>query len=199
MIDRVKKFSRTLGRLLGQSHRAFLIEILPKNSVGAEVGVHKGDFSAQLLQGVNPKELHLIDPWKHEESDAYQASLYGGRAQGGQPEMDDRYQSVCARFERDIRMGRLKIHRGYSTDVLNEFPDEYFDWIYIDGNHLYEFVRQDLDLSFKKTKLSGYITGDDYASGGWWQGGVKRAVSEFMQVNPVKLVERRNGQFIIKK
>jgi hypothetical protein len=93
----------------------------------------------------------------------------------------------------------VRIHRGYSTDILNEFPDKYFDWIYIDGNHLYEFVKQDLALSFKKTRPSGYITGDDYTSGGWWQGGVKRAVDEFVREKPVKLVEIRNGQFIIKK
>jgi hypothetical protein len=196
-IPGVKRLSKTFGRW--QSRRAFLIEMLPKNSIGAEVGVHKGDFSAQLLQWVNPKELHLIDPWKHEESGAYKEAWYGGKAQGGQAEMDDRYQSVCARFGRDIRRGRVRIHRGYSTDILNKFPDEYFDWIYIDGNHLYEFVKQDLALSFKKTRPSGYITGDDYTSGGWWQGGVKRAVDEFVREKPIKLVEIRNGQFIIKK
>jgi hypothetical protein len=206
-IPGVRRFSRTLSRWLGQSSsvgqssssRAFLLEMLPKNSIGAEVGVHKGDFSSDLLEWLNPKELHLIDPWKHEESDTYKEAWYGGKAQGGQAEMDDRYQSVCDRFDRDISMGRVKTHRGYSTDVFNEFPDEYFDWIYIDGNHLYEFVKQDLALSLKKTKHKGYITGDDYRSGGWWEDGVNKAVDEFVQTSPVKLVEIQNGQFIIIK
>ena len=196
-IPGVKWLSKAFGQR--QARRAFLIEMLPKESIGAEVGVDKGDFSALLLQRVNPKELHLIDPWKHEASGAYKEARYGGRAQGGQAEMDDRYQAVCARFGPDIHGGRVKIHRGYSTDILNEFPDEYFDWIYIDGNHLYEFVKQDLALAFKKTRLSGYVAGDDYTSGGWWQDGVKRAVDEFMREKPVQLVEIRNGQFIIKK
>ncbi len=43
-----------------------------------------------------------------------------------------------------IKAGQVKIHRGYSTDILEQFPDEYFDWIYIDGNHLYEYVKNDL-------------------------------------------------------
>ena len=42
------------------------------------------------------------------------------------------------------------------------------DWIYVDGNHLYEFVRADLELSLRKARRGGFITGDDYQDGGWW-------------------------------
>jgi hypothetical protein len=194
--------ARKLARLLGlipSDHREFLLKMLPKNTVCAEIGVHKGDFSAQILQTVAPKELHLVDPWKYEGSDIYKKAWYGGKAQGGQPEMDDRYRAIGLRFEPDIRSGRVKIHRGYSSDVLHEFPDNYFDWVYIDGNHLYEFVKQDLELSFKKTKPGGYITGDDYGEGGWWQGGVKKAVDEFIQEKRVQLVATRNRQFVLHK
>ena len=173
--------------------------MLPKNSLCAEIGVHKGDFSDQILQTVKPKELHLIDPWKYEESSIYNGALYGGIAQGGQAEMDGRYQAVCLRFEHDIRSGRVKIHRGYSINVLDEFPDNYFDLVYIDGNHLYEFVKQDLEGALKKTKPGGYIAGDDYGESGWWQGGVEKAVDEFIQEKPVLLVAIRNGQFVLRK
>lgn len=195
-----RKLARLLGLISSQSNRReFLLKMLPKNSVCAEIGVHKGGFSAQILQTLDPKELHLIDPWKYEESDLYKKSLYGGNAEGGQAEMDDRYQAVRLRFEPDIRSGRVKIHRGYSSNILDEFPDNYFDWVYIDGNHLYEFVQQDLELSFKKTKPGGFITGDDYKEGRWWQRGVKKAVDEFIQEKPVQLVVLRNGQFVLRK
>jgi hypothetical protein len=195
-----RRIARVLGFIPRQSNRReFLLEMLPKKSVCAEIGVHKGDFSAQILRVVDPQELHLVDPWKYEDSDTYKNAWYGGTTRGGQTEMDDRYQAVHLRFEPDIRSGRVKIHRGYSGNVLNEFPDGYFDWIYIDGNHLYEFVRQDLQLSLKKTKPGGYITGDDYGEGGWWQGGVKKAVDQFLQENHVQLVAIRNGQFVLRK
>ena len=80
--------------------------------------------------------------------------------------MDHRYETVCLRFKSDICSGRVRIHRGYSSNVLDEFPDEYFDWVYIDGNHLYEFAKQDLERSFTKTKPGGYITGNDYQEEG---------------------------------
>lgn len=35
----------------------------PTDSVGAEIGVFKGEFTAHILRRVQPKELHLIDAW----------------------------------------------------------------------------------------------------------------------------------------
>jgi hypothetical protein len=95
--------SRRLARALGlsrkrtgvsdqgvQDERRFLLELLPQNAVGAEIGVHLGDFSQLMLEVACPIELHLIDPWKCEASDNYKSTLYGGKARGGQREMDRR-------------------------------------------------------------------------------------------------------------
>jgi len=186
-------------RATATAPRKFLLDLLPKNSVGAEIGVHLGEFSRQILDVVRPRELHLIDPWEHQASDQYANAWYGGGAKNGQREMDERYAHVCRRFDREIRAEHVKVHRGYSAVVLEGFPDEYFDWVYIDGNHLYEFVKQDLSLSARKTRPGGYITGDDYTDGGWWKGGVKKAVDEFSQDRATELVEIRNGQFLFRK
>ena len=194
------KLARALGLSSNYTNkRKFLLDMLPKNSVGAEIGVHMGDFSRQILDVVSPKELHLIDPWKHEESTTYKNALYGGLAQNGQAEMDERFLKVCSRFDKEIRGGLVKIDRGYSVDILNGFSDGYFDWIYIDGNHLYEYVKKDLGLSFLKTRAEGYITGDDYVEGGWWDGGVKKAVDEFVKTQFAELIEIRNGQYILRR
>lgn len=92
--------------------------------------------------------------------------------------MDERYAGVLARFDGEIGAGRVTVHRGQSDDGLRALADESLDWVYIDGNHLYEYVAQDLRLSLAKVKPGGLVTGDDYAEGGWWEGGVKRAVDE---------------------
>ena len=126
--------------------RRFVLEMLPRASVGAEIGVHQGDFSQVILDDVSPARLHLIDPWKHEPSPTYQKALYGGRAEQGQDQMDERYEAVLARFDDQIRSGQVVVHRGQSADVLGALPDGSLDWVYIDGNHLYEFVAQDLEL-----------------------------------------------------
>lgn len=180
--------------------RRFLLDMLPKHSVGAEIGVHTGDFSSSLLEALNPQRLHLIDPWKYESSPAYENSLYGDAgARNGQAEMDQRYRQVNRRFKRQISSGRVSIHRGYSAEILNEFADGFFDWVYIDGNHLYEYVKSDLELALRKTRSDGIIAGDDYDDPGWWQGGVKKAVDEFAENNSVELLVTRNNQFVFRK
>lgn len=180
-------------------HRQFLLEMLPPNSVGAEIGVFQGDFSAQLLECVRPRELHLIDPWKYEVDKKYDRAWYGGMATNGQADMDARHLSVCQRFDDAIRNSQVVIHRAFSADTLGRFEEDYFDWVYIDGNHLYDFVMQDLILAIAKTKSNGYIAGDDYTEEGWWKGGVKKAVDE-MAANPaVELIALRHRQFVFRK
>jgi len=197
-IPGARKLAKRLGIIPGGS-RDFLLEMLPNNSVGAEIGVHLGHFSALILDIVKPSKLHLIDPWKYEASEAYSGSFYGGMAKGEQPELEARYETVLRKFQVLIDSGKVEVNRGTSEEVAQNFPDEYFDWVYIDGNHFYEYVKQDMELYLKKVKVGGYLTGDDYTEEGWWKGGVKKAVDEMIETQNVKLVEIRNGQFILKK
>ncbi len=176
-----------------------LLDLLPKHSVGAEIGVHKGDFSAVILDAVSPSTLHLIDPWHYEPSEPYEDAWYGGRASGGQSELDDRYHAVLERFDREIVDGRVIVHRSESAPVLRALSADSLDWVYIDGNHLYDFVKLDLELSFERTKVGGLIAGDDYRDGGWWDGGVKRAVDEFAGNAFVELIHLDTGQFAFRK
>ncbi len=196
-IPRVRKLANRLGILYRS--KDFLLEMLPKNSIGAEIGVHMGDFSTLIINFVKPSKLHLIDPWKYETSETFSYALYGGKAKGGQVELDARYEAVLRRFQVLIDLGQVEVNRGTSEQMAQNFPDEYFDWVYIDGNHLYEYVKQDLELYFKKVKVGGYLTGDDYTEKGWWKSGVKQAVNEMIDTQKVKLVEIRNSQFILKK
>jgi hypothetical protein len=179
--------------------RATLLELLPRLSVGAEIGVHLGDFSAEILRIVAPARLHLVDPWKHFDSPAYKHAWYGGGAKRGQTEMDERYESVLARFRREIDGGHVLVHRRFSNDFGLDLPSEHLDWVYIDGDHTYEFVKRDLELFFEKLKPGGHLLGDDYQDGGWWAGGVKKAVDEFVRAYPVDVVALKYQQFVLRK
>jgi len=192
----IKRVARKLFRT--HKKRDFLLLMMPKNSVCAEIGVHLGDFSERILKIVKPKELHLIDPLKYEESDVYNKSLYGGKYGKNQAHMDDRYEKVSKRFISQIENGKVKLARGFSSKVLQSFEDNYFDWIYIDGNHQYDFAKKDLELCINKVKKGGYITGDDYLEGGWYQGGVKKAVDELVELGYLTVVKIKRIQFIVK-
>lgn len=182
-----------------EDDRAFLLRLLPVGSVGAEIGVHEGSFSARLLNVVRPAKLHLIDPWLHQTGDRFEHAWYGGRAKAGQEELDDRFRMVQEKFVQEITSGTIQLHRGFSSDMLAKLEDGSLDWVYIDGNHLYEYVKSDLEMSFVKVTKSGLICGDDYAEGGWWDGGVKKAVDEFSRRDDVDIITIRNRQFVFRK
>ena len=179
--------------------RDFLLQTLPKFSICAEIGVNEGDFSERILEIVQPKKLHLIDPWKFEDDEFYKTTPYGSEKIQDQKMLDIRFENVTKRFTTEIKKGQVVINRSTSDEILPKFDDNYFDWIYVDGNHLYEFVKKDLELCYMKIKNDGLITGDDYYDGGWCQGGVKKAVDEFINTGLVQVIQLKNNQFILQK
>jgi len=193
-----------MGRILSvgaqrstDTRRDFLLQRMPERAVCAEIGVFRGNFSSRILEVTQPAELHLIDPWKFEDTQAYEGARYGGRSGRNQAHMDRFYRSVVARFKSEIATRIVHIHRSSSAIAAEGFPDDYFDWIYIDGNHRYEFVKADLDGFYPKVKYGGYITGDDYGRQGWWDDGVTRAVDEFR--TRCKTILIQSSQFILQK
>ena len=61
---------------------------------------------------------------------------------------------------------KIIIKRGYSNMEIPKFEDNFFDIIYIDGNHQPDYVLEDAVLSFRKLKVGGYMIFDDYGLGG---------------------------------
>ena len=82
------------------------------------------------------------------------------------------------RFASAIAAGVVEAHRETSEAAAWLFPDDYFDFVYVDGDHTYEFVRRDLAVYRPKLKTDAVLAGDHYALRGWWEWGVKRAVDE---------------------
>jgi hypothetical protein len=124
-----------------------------------EIGTLYGANLITVAQsyGLHPEsKLHCVDPWEdYEEYDEYK---------GEQP-------SIYEQFNKNIEIfgikEKLEIKRGYSHKVVPEFEDEYFDLIYIDGNHEPEYVLEDAVLSFRKLKKGGIMIFDDYGWGGF--------------------------------
>lgn len=55
-----------------------------------------------------------------------------------------------------------KIIRKMSMDALNDFNKRSLDFVYIDGNHQFEYVANDLVYWSEKVKKGGIIAGHDY-------------------------------------
>lgn len=153
------------------TNRIELLQRLPKNAVVAEFGVANGDYSSEILRVSQPKHLHLIDVW---DSERYNEGLM---------------QNIKTKFADNIQAKQITIHRQFSHDAIVQFPDEYFDWVYIDTTHSYQQTRLELELVASKIKPGGVIAGHDYLMGNWADNnkyGVVEAVHQFCVLHHYK-------------
>ena len=166
-----------------------------------EIGVHEGKFSELLLNKFQPQKMYLVDPWIYESDFIYKKALYGGNFSSleGQKILDDRYEKVKLKFKKQIKSGQIILIRKRSEEVFKLFEDNFFDFIYIDGNHTFEYVKADIANSLKKIKDEGVIICDDYGNIGWWEDGVSKAVNQLCNENIVKKIFVKNSQCVLKK
>lgn len=174
-----------------------------KNPVILEIGIHKGDFSEELLRKLNPKKLILVDPWIAYSDLIYQKSWYGNTQYSNQNIQDQYFLDVNKRFEKDILENKIQLCRKTSDEFFLE-NKSIFDLIYIDGNHLFEFVKKDIENSLKFINNDGLIVLDDYGLKGWWLDGITKAVKYYEKEKTIKIISRHNifnyhHQCIIKK
>ncbi len=159
--------------------RAWICALIPLDSSGAEVGVWRGDFTWVLLQLAAPKRMYLADPWVYQSSADFDEALYGSGGIQSQQGMDEIAQDVRRRFGSEIESGQVEVMHQTSLDAAATLVAGTLDWVYIDGNHLYEEISQDLDAWAPLVREGGFIFCDDYGEPGWWDDGVTRAADEF--------------------
>jgi len=156
-----------------------------------EIGAFFGANICSIMKtyaAASGSEVHCVDPWT--DYDDY-------------PEYKNDQHNIYAGFLANMsRLApadnqKLHIHRDFSGNVLPKFNNEYFDIIYIDGNHEAPYVLEDAVLAFKKLRPGGYMIFDDFT----WDG-VRCGVDAFMHaykthVEPKAVVP--GLQFIMQK
>ena len=174
---------------------------IPELSIGAELGVWKGESSAKFLK--RARHIHLVDAWATEvfegsnEFGSYQAYLeryskLTGEAttEGFQRYYDKIYEGVKKSF-----YGRpVTIHRMSTAQWFDTF-DQKLDWIYVDASHGYEGCLHDLTRAVGMIKPGGILFGDDY---GPKKIGVKNAVDQFIKNTGYTLNNFHDDQFEVK-
>ena len=140
--------------------RQSALEYMPKNVVAAEIGVAYGDFSKSILEAMTPRKFYAVDYFS--QSDPY--VNYFGRDDFIRDNMPHQkwYEH---RFSAEIENGVMEVRQGYSWDRIAEFPDDYFDYAYLDAGHNYYSVKKDIDALARKMKDGGYIQFNDYSNG----------------------------------
>lgn len=117
--------------------------------VGAEIGVYKGEFTEKFCKA--GLKMYAIDPWH-----SYAGS---GRTQRDQ----DRQNFLYEHTKRTLApYNDCTIIRKASMDAVREFKDRSLDFVYIDGDHSFKHVAQDIYEWTWKVRIGGVVAGHDY-------------------------------------
>lgn len=145
--------------------------------IGVELGVYRGDMSAQLLRRREFLFLYMIDSWAPsvEQDDHY-------RETGDKHALMDYQEQIrhqqAAYDVTEFASTRRKIIPRRTSECLALFADWELDFVFIDADHSYEGVRRDVENWRHKVKPGGLLCGHDYNDPVPTSQGVKKAVDE---------------------
>ena len=87
---------------------------------------------------------------------------------------------LLKKFEKNVHL-----IQGNSNKVLNKMDMSKIDYVFLDGGHEYNTVKNDLDNCFEVIKKGGTVLCDDYNLGS--APGVKEAIDEFVNKNQLNV------------
>src|SRR3989344_1964847 len=117
--------------------------------IGAEIGVLGSEYSEKLCQANPDLKLYSIDKWEKypihkNHRKQWQYNRY--------------YQNTVKR----LKPYNCQIIKEWSMDAVKQFEDESLDLVFIDANHDFEYITQDIIYWGQKVKLGGIISGHDF-------------------------------------
>lgn len=136
-----------------------------ENTIGAEIGVYRGENALNVFRYLAPKLLILVDTWAELDITS-----------GEYTHCDENDFKIAKNHLKEVSENRLKWIKKPSVDAVIEVPDGFLDWVYIDGNHSYKNVKEDIIAWTPKVREGGVIAGHDIRTPS-----VKQAVVE---INP---------------
>jgi len=126
-----------------------ILNELSLTSVAVEIGVLKGDFASSILRKWNGK-YYMVDTW----------STFGNNKKNLQYEkIDDIIKCINNIRPYENRAFMLRMP---SNEAVHLFQNNTIDFVYIDANHEYSAIKQDIEQWYPKVKYNGILSGHDY-------------------------------------
>lgn len=121
----------------------------------AEIGIGYGFHAKEILMNSDVDMLYLVDPFIFYPNDGFVKDVekFGG------------FEKLAnnVKINLEDHSNRYQWFRQPSLTITNEqIPDESLDLVFIDADHSYDAVLNDLRFWWKKLRKGGWLTGDDY-------------------------------------
>ena len=183
----------------------FLNEIAKKNpKTFLEVGVFHGVTArnvCELLYNIHGKDFKYIGLDLFEENNENKneiipntkfsnplKTIFFKYIKRQNPYSLEAVKDLLNKFEDNIHL-----IKGNSNKILNEIDMKKIDYVFLDGGHEYNTVKNDLECCKEVILGDGVVLCDDYDLS--YAPGVKKAIDEFIENNSFKCSIISNGRF----
>lgn len=139
---------------------------------GVEIGTDHGKYAEQLCYGIEGLKLLCVDPW---------VAYTEGVEVHTQEEMDQIYEEVKKR----LSPYECILEKTTSMEMAQRVKDNSLDFVFIDGNHRYDYVLEDITEWTKKVKPGGIVAGHDYKIDPVNNYGVIEAINKYTKDNHI--------------
>ena len=148
-----------------------MVKMFPTNSHFVEVGVWKGRSAAFMAVEINNSGKNIrfdcVDTWKGSETeDCHQTDQY--------VKSGTLYEKFLSNTEKVKHIITPIV--GDSVSVAGQYADNSLDFVFIDGDHRYESVKNDILAWLPKMKIGSILSGHDYG----WCTEVRQAVHDVL-------------------
>lgn len=152
----IDKYKIDLGRrspFLVKCNRLIDLPVIFKDLgfvTGAEIGVLEGRYSEILCQSNPNLKVYSIDPWE----------FYPVQRNFRKPWV---YEPLYQKAKEILsKYPNSEIVRKKSMDAVKDFADESLDFVFIDADHWFQQVTNDIAEWSKKVRVGGIVAGHDY-------------------------------------
>lgn len=150
------------------------IAIQGRDLIGLELGVYKADSFMTILENCsNIKTLYGVDSYKpyydvfeNREISEFESEMIKSES--------------LLKQKHSVHADKIKFYECTSQEAVLKFDNESLDFIFIDADHSYDSVLEDLNLWYPKLKKGGLLSGHDYH-----MPTVEAAVTDFRTLNNI--------------
>lgn len=143
---------------------------------GAEVGVFRGRNARSMFREIPGLTLYGVEPFDDQPSST-------------------RHKTV-PRYERNERVTKERLRnqdfeliKDFSEIAVQKIPYNSLDFVYIDGDHYYDYVMTDIILWARRVRPGGIVAGHDYIGPEGYRHkfdiNVKEAVDDYLRIHKI--------------
>ena len=118
---------------------------------GVEVGVRWGENALKMCEIIPKLDLTVIDMWtEYKDTDR----LYSNK----------KHQRFYEKAKEILAVHNVTFMRMFSMEAVREFALGSLDFVYIDANHKFDYIMEDLIEWVRKVRVGGIVSGHDFTN-----------------------------------